>query len=157
MQHGPLTADIARHETVEPELEEGRHADRRRGAEYEEQLPGGRHIELAQPQRHGQPQGEAQHEEVADGEDDALRVAAEADQPQRATCAPAPRASPSPGNWSRFNHQSLVGHRRLAQRARRPPFFYLRVHPQHARRCIPLLAIIAGGIKAVNRSRNSFG
>ena len=66
-QHRPLAADVARHQTVEPELEERGHADRRRRAENQEQPPRGRHIELAEPRRHGQPQREAQHQEVADG------------------------------------------------------------------------------------------
>ena len=81
--HGSQTADKTRHQAVEPKLEEGCHTNRGRRAEYEKQLPGGRHVRLAQPQRHGQPKGEPEQEEVGGGEDGALGIAAEADQAQQ--------------------------------------------------------------------------
>ena len=81
--HGSQTADKARHQAVEPKLEEGCHTNHRRRAEYDKQLPGGWHVGFAQPQRHGQPKGKPEQEEVGGGEDGALGIAAEADQAQQ--------------------------------------------------------------------------
>jgi len=81
--HGSQTADKTRHQAVEPQLEEGCYTNRRRRAEYEKQFRGGRHVRLAQPQRHGQPKGEPEQEEVGGGEDGTLGIAAEADQAQK--------------------------------------------------------------------------
>ena len=84
-------------------------------------------------------------EEVADGENDALLVAAEADQPQEPACASAPRAPPCPGSWSRFNHQSL-DHEDAAPAA---STFECACRTRASAR--PLSAIIARGMKAVNQ------
>src|SRR4029453_8990161 len=78
----PLTADVAGHQTVKSKLEECCHTDRWRGTEDEEEPPGGPFVELAEPSRHGDPQRERQHEEVADGKNDAFLIAPEANQPQ---------------------------------------------------------------------------
>jgi hypothetical protein len=116
--HGSLAADKARHEAIEPKLEEGCHTNRRRRGEDEKQLPGGRHVGLAQPQRHGQPEGEAQQKEIGRGEDGALGIAAEADQAQQHLAHQCLESRPRVEIGHRINHQSFVDHRRLGQQAR---------------------------------------
>ena len=138
-------ADIARHQAIEPKLGQRRHPDHRGGAKDEKEPPGGRHIELAQPQRHGQPQRQAQPEKVADCKDCALRVAPEAHQSQGDSARRCLERCPVLEPAHAFSHQ------RLAARTGRP------LQPSSPRKrsrlCLPLFAIIARAIRAVNQGQ----
>ena len=143
-QQAAPAADIARHQAIETKLEQGCHANRRGSAKDEKQLPGGRHVELAQPQRHGQPQRHAQTEKVAGRKDYALGIAPEAHQSQEILRADASSAALS------WNLLTLSATKALPRGQRRP----LRASSPRirSRLCLHLFAIIARGIRAVNQS-----
>ena len=78
--HLDAPADVARDQAVEAELEERGDADQRSGQADEEQLERGRSERLAEAQREREPHGRIQDDEIDDDQDEALGVAAEAQQ-----------------------------------------------------------------------------
>ncbi len=96
-QHGAAAAHETRDDAVDAHLKEGGDSDDRRCAEHQEHRPVPRHEELAQPERHGEPQCQVEQNEVAGGQDRAFGVARELHKPAReATC---PLLEPGCQEW----------------------------------------------------------
>ena len=82
------TTEVARDDPVQPEPKEHRDRDCGRRAEKQQELPGGRDVELAVADGHGQPERSIEQHGIGRHEDGALLVAVATDEPRNGAQLP---------------------------------------------------------------------